>query len=407
MMAAQLPDDGAELEALLAARGPAAVLTWLGLPHRRVGPGRVRLSCPFHQEQTPSATLEVGPRGTLRLRCFGACARTWDVHCLVARVHALDVRRSYPRVLELEANFVGYDMGVPARARVPGSVPRAASCTAGASPLLAPGDFARGASVLLAHSPLGGSVAVGLASRGVLEEAKKDGWGELPIDSRSLRPGLDADAGFDGHDLAASELIRELQKSPELAWLVGPTGWRMPDYRMLIPWRAPDGSIWTLERRYAPRYGDEKPPRGGKYSQPDARHHQPPAAYPYGADSPELSTAKEVWLVEGALDVLAVRALNDRGMLTPDGSRRPLVALGLPGVGAWPRVRSWVGQHVPGRTVRLALDADAAGAAVVTAIAADCRQGGAASVRRKGPPEGFKDWADVSAQELGLGGARS
>jgi len=405
MTATNLPDDGAVLEELLAARGPFAVLAWLGLPARRERPTRARLCCPFHQEHTASATFEVGPNGTLRLRCFGACARTWDVHGLVAQVHGLDVRRDYPRVLEHEAGFVGYDLRAPTRASAPRPAQRPAPPVESAPGIL-PGDFARGAVALLALSPLGGSVAVGLASRGVLEHAYSDGWGELPVDVRSGCPELDAGDRFDADDLAASALVAQLRGRPELAWLLGPGGLVLPEHRLLIPWRAPGGEVWTLERRYAPRYGDEKPTKGGKYTQPDRRHHQPPAVYPYGADAAELGTATELWLVEGALDVLAVRALNARGLLAADGSPRRLAVLGLPGVGAWTQVRPWVLERVQGRAVLVALDADAAGAALVATIGAECRAAGAASVRRKGPPVGCKDWADVSARELGLARAK-
>ncbi|RYZ45999.1 MAG: hypothetical protein EOO72_02945 [Myxococcaceae bacterium] len=403
--ATNLPDDGAALEQLLAARGPFAVLAWLGLAARREGPTRARLCCPFHQEHTPSATLEVGPRGTLRLRCFGACARTWDVHGLVAQVHGLDVRRSYPRVLALEAGFAGYDLQDPTRGLVPRPVPRPAPL-AEPAPSITPGDFARGAAALLTLFPLGGSVAVGLASRGVLELARADGWGELPADVRSRSPELDESAGFDVDDPAGPALVAQLRGRPELAWLLGPGGILLPEHRLLIPWRAPGGAVWTMERRYAPRYGDETPPQGGKYTRPSRRLHQPLAVYPYGANAPELATATELWFVEGALDVLAVRALNAAGLLTADGSPRPLAVLGLPGVGAWPQVRSWMLEHVQGRAVRVALDADTAGAELVKTIGAECLAAGAVSVRRKGPPVGCKDWADVSARELGLARAR-
>jgi DNA primase len=404
--ATTLPDDGAALEELLAARGPVAVLAWLGLTHRRLRSTRARLCCPFHQEHTPSAILEVGPRGTLRLHCFGAChGRTWDVHGLVAQVHGLDVRRDYPRVLEHEARFTGYELRAPTRAPAPRPAPRPAPPVESA-PSITPGDFARGAAALLALSPLGGSVAVGLASRGVLEYATADGWGELPADVRSECPELDAGDGFEAVDLAASALVAQLRGRPELGWLLGPGGFVLPEHRLLIPWRAPGGGVWTVERRYAPRYGDETPPKGGKYAQPDRRYHQPPAVYPYGADAPELATATELWLVEGALDVLAVRALNARGLLTADGSPRHQVVLGLPGVGAWLQVRPWVLEHIQGRAVRVALDADGAGETLVAAIGTDCHAAGAVRVTRKRPPEGCKDWADVSARELGLARAR-
>jgi len=217
-----------------------------------------------------------------------------------------------------------------------------------------------------------------------LHEALADGWGALPADLGALLP--------------------ELQR-PELAWLAAAGGVLAPEHRLLIPWRAPGGAVWTLQRRFAPRTGEELPAKGGKYALPDARQHRPAAEYPYGADSPELQTAEELWLVEGAIDVLAVRALNRAGLL-PGGQRRSLVALGLAGVAHWPKVRAWTLQQARGRRVFLALDADRAGEDAVRGLVADFHQAGAVKVRRQRPGSGFKDWADATAAKLGAGRQR-
>lgn len=71
----------------------------------------MRLRCPFHDEKTPSASLELGPAGTLRLHCFGLCARSWDVHSLAAEVLGLDVRGRFRELLAEEARLLGrYDV---------------------------------------------------------------------------------------------------------------------------------------------------------------------------------------------------------------------------------------------------------------------------------------------------------
>lgn len=385
MSAANLPDHGAQLRAeLLDVR---AVLRGLGLLDgavREASGRRFKIRCPWHHEKTPSCAVDVGPKeGTLRARCF-SCGQGGDVLALIAAVHRLDGRRDYQRILELGAELarVSLDFGPasPARAPAARTVPRPASPPP--APSVAPEAFARGVQELLAALPLGGSLAGGIEARGVLDEARADGWGALPTGAEAAR------------------LCAELKGRPELAWLLAPVGFRLPEHRLLIPWRAPGGRIWTLQRRYAPVHGAENPPREGfKYALPPGDAHRPRGSFPYGADSPELASADEVWIVEGAVDVLAVRALNARGLLA--GGRRRLVALGLPGLGAWGQVKDWTLEQVRGRPVYLALDADEAGQEATARIGADCHRAGASKVRRQRPGSGFKDWGEAAAARIG------
>ncbi len=382
-----LPDHAAQLRAALV--DPAAVLRGLGLWARARREGRRYVFlCPWHGEKNPSCRIEPGPNeGTLRAKCF-SCNAGGDVLALIAAVHRLDARRDFQRILDIGAELAGIHLdrgpatGAPRPPRAAPAPPPAPAPRAEPRPALSPVAFAAGVEQLLALSPLGGSsLAAGLEARGVLREALADGWGALPVDLAPLLP--------------------ELQR-PELAWMAAPGGIRSPEHRLLIPWRAPGGQVWTLQRRYAPLTGEEVPAKGGKYMLPDAAQHRPAAEYPYGADSPDLQTAEELWLVEGAVDVLALRALNAGGFLA--GKRRSLVALGLAGVPHWPKVRAWTLQQARGRRVFLALDADRAGEDAVRGLVADFQRAGA--VRRQRPGSGFKDWAEATAAKLGAGRQR-
>lgn len=99
-------DDVAAVRAGLDAMGPLRVLAALGVPHQREGRG-ARLCCPMHQERTPSATLSIGPAGSLRLHCFGACSRSWDALALLAAVRGLDVKADFRAVLQEAADVAG------------------------------------------------------------------------------------------------------------------------------------------------------------------------------------------------------------------------------------------------------------------------------------------------------------
>jgi DNA primase len=71
----------------------------------------MRLRCPFHDEKTPSASLERGEAGTLRLHCFGSCSRSWDVHSLAGEVLRIDARTRFRELLAEEARLLGrYDV---------------------------------------------------------------------------------------------------------------------------------------------------------------------------------------------------------------------------------------------------------------------------------------------------------
>ena len=99
------PDHAAELAADFAALGPFGTCDRLGLKHRREG-RTAFVCCPWHAEKTPSCTVAIGQAGTIRVHCF-ACARTWDVHALVAQLRGLDCAGDFRSVLLEEAELLG------------------------------------------------------------------------------------------------------------------------------------------------------------------------------------------------------------------------------------------------------------------------------------------------------------
>lgn len=398
----RLPDHAAILQD--AARDVPVVLRGLGVTFRKSG-SRWLILCPAHTDHTPSCAVFIGRNdGKLCAHCFACGWSAGDVVALAAAVARLDVRdgRQFRQALDLAAAAVGVtlDHGQPGAGVVgpmPPPAPRHLDPVAPAGPPLA--AFNAATSALLERYPLDGSVAAGLASRGIIEAARADGWGELPKNGKSLTADLDARGGFEVQDLAADRLAASVTAAGRAAlpWLVGRGGGlAYPSHRLLIPWRTAAGAVWMLQRRWAPVYGDEKPgpdDHGGKYRE-DARAAVDPC--PYGAESPDISTAAEVWLVEGAVDALAVRTLNRRGLLATDGRPRSLVVLGLPGAQNWRRVAPFVLPLVAGRVVVVALDADPSGDSLVSCIADDTAAAGAARILRRTAPPPAKDWADIT-----------
>jgi len=394
--ATRLPDHGAIL--IREVTDIERVLRGLGLRVRRRGTGYPIL-CPWHNEKTPSCNVRIGPAGSIQVKCHG-CEGGGNVLHLVAAVRGWDLRRDFRAVLDETARLGGVTLdagrgGVLGAGRMVGPEAIARPDPAPPPPTRPDLDtFHRQVSTLLGACPLDGSVGVGLVSRGLIHEADADGWGELPENKHSASPEQDARAGFDTEDMAADRLVARLAAaglSRALPWLVRDGRLAYPQHRLLIPWRAPQGQVWMLQRRWAPVFGDE-PADGvdaGKYRE-DARAEC--LAYPYGIDAPELQdAAAEVWLVEGAADVLAVRALARAGVIP--GTVAPL---GLPGVGAWGRVRHAVLPLVTGRSVVIATDSDAAGDHAVVSMVGDLWGAGAEEVRRRRVVAPWKDWAEVA-----------
>jgi hypothetical protein len=343
----------ADTEAIRAALAdPRDVAARLGLlEHAKKQPGGgLLVICPAHGDRGPSCSLTIGDDRTLRVRCF-ACDLAGDIFDLLAAVEGLDRRRDFRAVFVRAAELAGIDPRSTSRAEhtaAPPLPPRAAP----PGPALDPATFDRVARAILSAGRLDASaaadVACYLSARGLLDAARADGWGALPpIGSVAV----------DRHELAAAGLA-----------LPSGSDWIRPAWRLCIPWRDRDGRIVTLQRR---ALGNADP----RYVLPAGRA----PASPYGIE--RLTGGGRIVIVEGAIDALAARLL----------ARTRVVVLGLAGVEAWRQ--DWA-EHMRGRRVSLATDADAAGEQCAGRIAGDL-QGVAVEVRRVVPPAGAKDWADA------------
>ena len=323
----------------------------------------VLIRCPSHGERNPSCSVTLGPDGTIRVRCF-ACDFAGDALTLVALVERLDLRRDFGSVLREAARIAGIDVdddGGPRSFVPPPPAQRVEDVAAAdvvpfsaiAAPLLHLGRLDDG--------PVARDVAAYLRARGLLDEARADGWAALAPDAASLL--LET---FDEHAIRAG-LVTHTRT------------FRHPENRLAIPWRDRAGSVVTLQRR---RLDGGDP----KYVFPPGRAARDPYGVELLADAPADAPLA---FVEGAIDVLALRVLfRLRGAA--------VVALGIPGVTGWRE--SWAAL-ARGRAVLVATDADQAGEQAAERIASATRAAGAASVRRA-RPNGAKDWAELLAARV-------
>lgn len=359
--------DLAALRAALA--DPADVCTRLGirLGKRTTRGYTVRCPSPQHPDRTPSCSVRVGQDGTLQWRCH-ACGARGDVFNLVAVVRGIDIESDFPAVVAAAQELAGIAASAPQKPDVPPEPRR-----------LSPIEFDRVAGTLAALGALedrpAADVAGYLEARGLLEQAKRDGWFALP--ERRLQPEwcrmlvdfTESDgAPFSREQLALSGLLYERLDA-----------FRHPDNRLCIPWRDPHGRIATLQRRRVEPGGSE----AQKYVFPPG----PLPRFPYGIER-DIPHAPVVWC-EGAVDVLARRELDDRA-----GLRR--LVLGVPGVSNWRK--EW-GALARDREVMLASDADKAGDAATGRWAADCFAAGAALVKRL-RPVGVSDWGAELEEQM-------
>lgn len=398
-MTQALRDDTYELRQRL--NDPSSLVRMLGLEKgsQRIGAGRVLVQCPAHSDSTASCSILYRQEDqTISVNCFG-CDLKGNVFHLIAAVHRMDVQRDFPRVLDEARRLAGM---APRSAPAPREERKPQLRVVGPTP--EERRFSTAAETLLKLTSLcdergtGGEVAASLAFRGLLDEALADGWGVLP----QVRHGTDCDGNSETEDLETPLLtaLDEAGALPGLRWLCAAQGWQHPDNRLLIPWRGPGGRLWTLQRRWVradgntaaspPKLGDRSPK---KYLFPSTSSLNPSGSWCYGWDRAESGEFEELWLCEGAVDVLALRALNRRGELHKDGTSRPMAALGLAGLQSWSKVKEDVLALARGRRCFLALDNDEPAEKLADQLGHELYRAAADSVKRVRPRQG-KDWAE-------------
>lgn len=215
-----MTDDVAAVRAGLDAMGPHRLLAALGVRFTREG--RVgRFCCPWHDEKTPSATLRMGPQGSLQAHCFGGCSRSWDALALLAAVRGLDVRHDFRRVMEEAAELANVEID----AGGVGNRPQTAVAS-----ISAPPSYPRDAYALWSQcSPVTGDAEVMeyLAGR-----------------------------GLDAARVAHLDLARVLPEGslPRWAWARGES-WASSGHRLVVPAYDAEGRIRSL-RASRVRAGD-------------------------------------------------------------------------------------------------------------------------------------------------------
>lgn len=404
-MSQALRDDTHELRQRLS--DPPALASLLGLDRgmQRISAGRVLVQCPAHADSTASCSILYHQEDqSVSVKCFG-CDLSGNVFHLIAAARRMDVQRDFPRVLDEARRLAGM---APRSAPAPREQPRPQLRVVGPTP--EERRFAAAAEVLLELTQLtdlagsGGEVAASLAHRGLIDEACADGWGVLPPAPRWGTDCGDADRDpervLDNGELELVQALDARGVLPGLRWLCAGQGWQHPDNRLLLPWRGPGGRLWTLQRRWVRADGDTaaSPPKLGqsspkKYLFPPASSLTPSATWPYGWDQAESGDFEELWLCEGAVDVLALRALNRRRELSASGRVRPLAVLGLAGLQSWGKVRDDVLALARGRRCFVALDSDEPAEKAADQIGPELYRAGALQVTRIRPRQG-KDWAE-------------
>lgn len=334
---------------------PAGLCAELGL----VGACRrqlngVMIACPWHDDSTPSCSVSLAESGTIRVKCFG-CGVAGDALTLIARALDLDLQSQFQQIL-VEADRIASVLPIT---RLSPVVP------APTGPRVSSTDAV--AKAVFDACPVrdGSEVAKYLAGRRLLAAAQRDGWGEL-------RTGEEQVALY---ARLVSEFGRMTASSVGIFDEEGRV--RFKDHSLLIPWRNEQGEIATIQRRLVCGGVPNVP----KYVFP----RDVPATVPYGIERlAEADPKAPITLVEGAVDVLAYRALAGR-------SESAGVVLGLPGVAPG---RSRAMPWARGRVCRIGFDADEAGHRASKTLCDLLLAAGAIRVTRLLPNDG-KDWAEA------------
>jgi DNA primase len=355
-----------------------AVCIALGLAPRKEGAG-FKISCLWHEEKTPSCHVRIGPDGTIQVWCH-ACSTGGDVYSLIAATRGLSPKRDFPEVLREAATIAGrldlFD-AIEGRTRRP-ATPRARKPATNVRPALppietAPTDHDRAmhaAYAVLANlgrlddSAIAADVTRYLADRGLLELARAERWFALPLSSSAPIGAL--------RDVLGDAVVNALG-------LLHGGAFTFAANRLCIPWRLPDGTVYTIQRR---RLDGQKE---NKYVFPKDR----PARLPYGIERLAAATADApIAFTEGSVDALA------RSMLDRQHGHSPRVVLGVPGTGGWDERWATFGRE---RVCYVATDADNPGENASQEWAADLYRAGASRVIRLAPV-GANDWGDIVAR---------
>lgn len=323
-------------------------LAWCPLGHSR-GPGRGTASLSFFRR--------AGREGW---RCHG-CGAGGDVIDLVRAVTGCDYRGALDRLAgwrpdpsrRVEYAAIEEQPDIPLETRA-----RACSAFVAALPPLDP----------FGSAWLRDERAI------ALETAER--WGLRSVDEQSGALAMEAAIEAVGVEVcAALGLARESQRRPGTVYSPQGAG----GYRLALPYRAEGGAIQHLQFRRVSRSGEQ--PRGPKYE-----HLAGGVPIPYYA---EPERAERVWIVEGALDALALWQAGQGAVglpgarwLSEDRASRLAVALGR---------RSWI----------VALDADKAGRAAQAALLAQERAAGRSPLEAVWPEGWSGDWCEY------LGAGRS
>lgn len=341
-------------------------------------PAGVTIRCLWHSENTPSCSV-TRVRNGVRAYCF-SCRVSADGLGIIAAALGLDMRADYARVLDHGAEIAG----VPLQERLdrtpyhalPPMVRRPVAVRVEAPE---DGSVAAVAAVLADLVPITRDrAAMGyLRDRGLDCRATR-GWYALPSDETARTRLRDEVVARVGAEAWASSGLSSVEGPRVGLWSYA---WHGP--RVVIPWRAPNGTVEALQGRLVgAESGDVR-----KYVFPRGRRPR----WPYGAEViGDLDPDTAVAVVEGAIDAVSFDLLA--GAAGAD-----VVALAVPGVSAWDA--RWL-RLFARRPCVVGLDADRAGEAAVadmrTRLAAvarrDAHRRPLVSVKR---PRSGKDWNDA------------
>ena len=336
--------------------------------------------CPKGHEKNPSFSITRGPDGTIRGHCF-SCGWNADYLGMWADSRGLDVERDFGEILVGAGSDVGItidrrDGSGPREPRAP-RAPLPPPAPLGPPPLSDELFHEVIAPVLwtgrLDRSGIALDVTNYLEDRAMLAPAREAGLAALPppeYQGQIIRQLRDVH----GDDVVARSGLVYAPEGEAPDW----HAFVHANARLIIPWRAADGRVTTIQRR---RLDGANP----KYVFATGRQPRFPFGLEHLAAAPADAT---IAFCEGALDAIALRELARQ-----EGTS--VVVLGIPGVSAWSgeRAARWAAL-ARGRVAAVALDADGAGEKTADGMVRDLLAAGALSAATW-TPTGAKDWAEL------------